>query len=79
MRQGAAWPAKRPSSRLVVREHKHGWRLSVRSLGVVAKEVRMPAVLSSPCPRSRPVSSVRCERPVSHGSCPSDRCPVRGV
>jgi len=23
MRRGAAWPAKRPSSRLVVREHKH--------------------------------------------------------
>ena len=25
MRQGAAWPAERPSSRLVVREHKHSW------------------------------------------------------
>jgi hypothetical protein len=25
MRRGAAWPAERPSSRLVVREHKHGW------------------------------------------------------
>ena len=43
-------------------ERKHGWALSVRSLGVAAKEVRTPAVLSSPCPRSCPVSgaSVRC-------------------
>ena len=62
MRRGAAWPAERPRSRLVVGERKHGWALSVRSLGVAAKEVRTPAVLSSPCPRSCPVSgaSVRC-------------------
>jgi hypothetical protein len=31
-------------------------RPSVRSLGVVAQEVRMPAAPSSPCPRPRPVS-----------------------
>jgi hypothetical protein len=28
MRRGAAWPAERPSSRLVVREHKHGLGVS---------------------------------------------------
>jgi hypothetical protein len=33
----------------------------------------MPAALSSPCPRSRPASGVRC--PMC--ACPSDRCPVR--
>jgi hypothetical protein len=79
MRRGAAWPARWPSSRLVVREHKHGWGLSVWSLGVAAKEVRMPAVLSSPCPRSCPASGVQCpvQASVSTGACPRDRCPVR--
>jgi hypothetical protein len=52
-------------------------RPSVRSLGVAAQEVRMPAVPSSPCPRPRPASSVRC--PVSGVRCPvpSERPGVR--
>jgi hypothetical protein len=60
VRRGAAWPARRPSGCLVVRGHNTGARLSVRSLGMAAKEVRMPAVVSSPCPRSCPASGVQC-------------------
>jgi hypothetical protein len=77
MRRGAAWPAEWSRSRLVVREHKHGWASQRAVARVAAKEVWTPAVLSSPCPRSCPASGVRCERPVSRGACPSDRCPVR--
>ena len=63
-------------------------RPSARSLGVVAREVRMPAAPSSPVrvlgqrPVSGvrcPVSGVRCERPVSTLACPWDRCPVSGA
>jgi len=76
MRRGAAWPAERPGSRLVVREHTHGWAAQRVVARVVAKEVRMPAVLSSPCPRSCLVSGVRC--PVSGaGVRCSTGCPVR--
>jgi hypothetical protein len=57
-RRGLA--ARRPSGCLVVRGHNTGARLSVRSLGMAAKEVRMPAVVSSPCPRSCPASGVQC-------------------
>jgi hypothetical protein len=77
MRRGAAWPARWPSSRLVVREHKLGWGLSVWSLGVAAKEVRMPAVLSSPCPRSCPASGVQC--PVRASGVPRVPVQVTGV
>jgi hypothetical protein len=77
MRRGAAWPAERLGSRLAVREHTHGWASQSAVARVVAKEVRMQAVLSSPCPRSCLASGVRCERPVFHGACPGDRCPVR--
>jgi hypothetical protein len=51
MRRGAAWPAEQPSSRLVVREHTHGWASQRAVARVVAREVRIPAVRSSPCPR----------------------------
>jgi hypothetical protein len=78
MRRGAAWPAKWPSSRLVVREHKHGW---VSAYGRSAWRPRRSGCRL--CCRHRvrvrvrhPVSSVRCERPVSTGACPPDRCPV---
>jgi len=60
MRRGAAWPAERPGSRLVVREHTQGWASQRVVARVVAKEVRMPAVLSSPCPRSCLASGVQC-------------------
>jgi len=79
MRRGAAWPARWPSSRLVVREHKHGW---VSAYGRSAWRPRRPGCRL--CCRHRvrvrvrhPVSSVRCKRPVSTGACPRDRCPVR--
>jgi hypothetical protein len=49
-------------------------RPSVRSLGVAAQEVRMPAVPSSPCPRPRPAFSVRCPvRASSVHACLSQR------
>jgi hypothetical protein len=71
VRRGAAWPAERPSSRLVVRERTHGWASQPAVARVVAREVRMPAVLSSPCPRSCLASGV--QRPVRasgvHGAC----------
>jgi hypothetical protein len=73
MRQGAAWPSEGPRSWLLVRSRNRFGTSQRASLGVVTKEVRMPAVLSSPCPRSRPAFGVRC--PTS--ACPSDRCPVR--
>ena len=47
---------------------------NVRSLGVVAQEVQMPAAPSSACPRPRPASGVRC--PVSGVS---DQCPRLAV
>src|SRR5829696_2067050 len=54
-------------------------RPSVRSLGVVAQEVRMPAASSSPCPRPRPASGVRCPvRATSVHACLSRR-PVSSV
>jgi len=58
---------------------QHGWWPSARPLGVVAQEVRMPAVPSSPCRCPRPASGVRCGRPASTRACPRDavQCPVR--
>jgi hypothetical protein len=82
VRRGAAWPARRPSGSLVVRGHT-GARLSVPSLGMAAKEVRMPAVLPSPCPRSCPASGVQC--PVRASGVrpgperPGVQCPASGV
>ena len=52
-------------------------RPSLRSLGVVAQEVRMPAAPSSPCPRPRPASGVRCSVSGASDQCP--RLPVHGT
>jgi hypothetical protein len=52
-------------------------RLGVRSLGVAAKRVRMPAVLSSPCPHSCPASGVQC--PVRASAVPGVPVHVTGV
>jgi hypothetical protein len=80
MRRGAAWPAERPSSRLVVREHKHGWasqRVVARRGGQGGPDAGCAVVTVSAF-----VSGIRC--PVSGASvrcptraCPGDRCPVR--
>ena len=104
MRRGAAWPAERPSSWLVVREavsrrqvaHRRavmvakrrrrcpqdtvGWP-SARPLGMVALEVRMPAVPSSACRCPRPASGVQClvRVSISTHACPRGRCPVSSV
>ena len=102
MRRGAAWPAERPSSCLVVREavsrwqvasppslmaagrcrrrpQEHGWGPSGRALGVVAQEVRMPAVPSSPCRRPRPASGVHCLVRMSSVTRACPRGPLSGV
>jgi hypothetical protein len=61
-------------------------RPSARSLGVVAQEVRLPAVPSSPCRCPRPASGVQCpvratsvHACLSTRACPGDRCPVSGA
>jgi hypothetical protein len=104
VRRGAAWPAERPSSWLVVREavsrwqvahrravmvakrrrrcpQEHGWGGPAGALGMVAQEVRMPAVPSSACRGPRPASGVHCLVRVSSitRACPRGRCPVSGV
>ena len=77
--QCAGAPLGRRSGRAAggVPEHNTVGRLSVRSLGVVAKRVRMPAVLSSPCPRSCPASGVQC--PVRASGVPGVPVHVTGV
>jgi hypothetical protein len=56
------------------RPQEHGWASSARSLGMVAQEVRMPAVPSSPCPRPRPASGAQCpKRATSVHACLSTR------
>ena len=75
MRRGAAWPAERPRSRLVVGERKHGWashRAVARRGGQGGPDAGCAVVAVSAF-----LSGVRCERPVSRGGCPSDGCPVR--
>jgi hypothetical protein len=74
-----------PSAAVAVHRNTVG-RPSARSLGVVAQEVRMPAVLdaspalsASSASVRRPVFSVRCQRPVSTRACPLERCPVSGA
>jgi hypothetical protein len=104
VRRGAAWPAERPSSWLVVREAVSRWQVahrravmvakrrrrcpqdtvgwpSARPLGMVALEVRMPAVPSSACRCPRPASGVQCLVRVSISTrpCPRGRCPVSSV
>jgi hypothetical protein len=104
VRRGAAWPAERPSSWLVVREavsrwqvahrravmvakrrrrcpQEHGWGGPAGALGMVAQEVRMPAVPSSACRGPGPASGVHCLVRVSSSTraCPRGCCPVSGV
>jgi hypothetical protein len=55
-----------------------GWP-SARPLGLVAQELRMPAVPSSPRPRPRPASRVRCPVQASTPARPRDRRPVSGA
>jgi hypothetical protein len=80
MRRGAAWPAERPSSRLVVREHKHGCtsqRAVAQRGGQGGPDAGCAVVTVSAfvsgirCPVSG--ASVRCPT----GACPGDRCLVR--
>jgi hypothetical protein len=83
MRRGAAWPAKRPSSRLVVREHKHGWasqRAVARRGGQGGPDAGCAVVTVSASERPGvqcPVSGVR------HPCVRRPRCPtamrLRGV
>jgi hypothetical protein len=84
VRRGAAWPAERPRSRLVVGERKHGWasqRAVARRGGQGGPDagcavVTVSAFLSGVrCP----VSGVRC--PVSGASvrCPAGPVQVTGV
>ena len=58
---------------------EHGGVASARPLGMVAQEVRMPAVPSSACRCPRPASGVQCLVRVSSitRACPRGRCPVR--
>jgi hypothetical protein len=72
VRRGAAWPAERPSSCLVVRGHNMGGRLNVRSLGVAAKEGPDAGCAVTV---SAFVSGIRC--PVSGASVGVRRGPVQ--
>jgi hypothetical protein len=80
MRRGAAWPAVRPSSRLVVREHNTvgaSQRAVARRGGQGGPDAGCAVVTVSAfvsgirCPVSG--ASVRCPT----GACPGVRCPVR--
>ena len=75
MRRGAAWPAKRPSSRLVVREHKHGCtsqRAVARRGGQEGPDAGGAVVTVSAS-----VSGIRC--PLSGASVRCPRGPVHAT
>ena len=75
VRRGAAGPAKRPSSRLVVQEHKHGWasqRAVARRGGQGGPDAGRAVVTVSAS-----VSGIRC--PVSGASVRCPRVPVHAT